>query len=76
MFRRMKVLFLGDPATRESWPESFRDDLGNRGEKLRRLRDELSTGKTVAFFHNSDEHAALGLAAILRSGEIHWAAGL
>jgi hypothetical protein len=44
-------------------------DEGDRGEKLRRLRDELSADKTLAFFHTPDELATLVLAAILRSGQ-------
>ncbi len=70
--RLRKLIFLADPATRERWPQASRDDLtgeGDGGEKLRRLRDELSTDRTVAFFRSPEELATLVLAAILRSGQ-------
>jgi hypothetical protein len=41
-----------------SWPAKF-VDIGIDGEKIRALRNRLSTVKTVSFFHSADELASL-----------------
>lgn len=66
-----KLVFLVHPDTEAAWPDQFKDTKiggGEGGEKLRRLRNELSREKTCAFFRTPDELATLVLASIMRSG--------
>lgn len=66
-----KLVFFAHQDTLGSWPDRFKDDVtgnGDRGEQLRRFRDEVCTEKTASFFRTPEELATLVLAAIMRSG--------
>ena len=66
-----KLVFFAHQDTLGSWPDRFKDVVtghGDRGEQLRRFRDEVCTEKTASFFRTPEELATLVLAAIMRSG--------
>jgi hypothetical protein len=69
---KYKLLFLLDEQT--AWKPGFSDwytKEGEQGERVHRLRDEISQEKLVSFFQNPDQLASRVLAAVANYDEQH-----